>query len=41
MPGEFYVEGKREKTDLSQELAGIAQIEVTSEAIKTDRKSVV
>ena len=35
MPGEFYIEGKREKTDLSQVLAGIAQIEVASEAIKT------
>ena len=35
MPGEFYIEGKKEKTDLSQVLAGIAQIEVTSEAIKT------
>ena len=35
MPGEFYIKGKKEKTDLSQVLAGITQLESTGDAIKT------
>jgi len=35
MPGEFYIKGKKEKTDLSQVLAGITQLEATGDAIKT------
>ena len=35
MPGEFYIEGKKEKADLSQVLGGIAGLGVTGEAIKT------
>ena len=34
MPGEFYIKGKKEKTDLSQVLAGITQLEATGDAIK-------
>jgi len=34
MPGEFYIKGKKEKTDLSPVLAGLTQIEATSDAIK-------
>lgn len=39
MPGEFYIEGKKEKADLAQVLAGIARLEVAGAAIKasTDR----
>ena len=41
MPGEFYVEGKKEQVDLSQVLAGIAQLGVTSDAIKTQTDKLV
>lgn len=34
MPGEFYIEGKQEKTDLSQVLAGISQLSITGDAIR-------
>ena len=34
MPGEFYIKGKKEKTDLSLMLAGITQLETTGDAIK-------
>ena len=34
MPGEFYIKGKKEKTDLSPLLAGITQLEATGDAIK-------
>ncbi len=34
MPGEFYIEGKQEKTDLSQVLAGLSQVGITGDAIK-------
>lgn len=34
MPGEFYIEGKKEKADLSQLLAGIARLEVAAAAVK-------
>ena len=34
MPGEFYIKGKKEKTDLSQVLAGITQLEAAGDAIK-------
>ena len=34
MPGEFYIKGKKEKTDLSPVLAGITQLEATGDAIK-------
>ena len=32
MPGEFYIKGKKEKTDLSQVLAGITQLEAIGDA---------
>jgi hypothetical protein len=35
MPGEFYIEGKQAKVDLSQVLARLAQLELTVEEIKT------
>jgi len=35
MPGEFYIKGKKEKVDLSQVLAELDQLGVTSDAIKT------
>ena len=34
MPGELYIKGKKEKTDLSQVLAGITQLEASVDAIK-------
>ncbi len=34
MPGEFYIKGKKEKTDLSQVLAGLTQLEAKGDAIK-------
>jgi len=34
MPGEFYIKGKKEKLDLSQVLAGLTQIEDSTETIK-------
>ena len=35
MPGEFYIKGKKEKTDLSQVLADLDQLEIAAEAIKS------
>lgn len=39
MPGEFYIEGKKEKADLAQLLASLARVEAAAGAIKasTDR----
>lgn len=34
MPGEFYIEGKKQATDLSQLLAGLARLEAAAYAIK-------
>lgn len=34
MPGEFYIKGKREKVDLSQVLAELDQLGITSDDIK-------
>jgi hypothetical protein len=34
MPGEFYIEGKKEKADLSQLLAGLARLEAAAAAIR-------
>ena len=41
MPGEFYIKGKKEKTDLSQVLAGITQLEATGDAIKARTDNLV
>ncbi len=35
MPGEFYIENKKQKTDLTQVLSGIAQLQTTEDAVKT------
>ena len=35
MPGEFYVEGKQEKTDLSQLIAGLTGLEAKVESLAT------
>lgn len=35
MPGEFYVEGKQEKTDLSQLIAGLTELEAKVESLAT------
>ena len=35
MPGEFYVKNKKEKSDLSQVVTDLSQLELTAEAIKT------
>lgn len=35
MPGEFYIENKKQKTDLTQVLGGIAQLQATEDAVKT------
>lgn len=41
MPGEFYIKNKKEKSDLSQVLTDLTQLEVTAGAIKnaTDKLS--
>jgi len=35
MPGEFYVEGKQEKTDLSQLITGLTDLEIKVESLAT------